>query len=80
MAEESSQVAAVSPMEFEVPRLWRSAAELPDDVGRVRDHFGRIWERQFLPLADGTPQWRRAGAESRFGGPIPATVFPVREA
>jgi len=74
------RAARAQPEEFEVPRMWRSNAEIPADVGAVRDCFDRVWVRQFLPLPDGEPQWRCDGSESRFGSPIPAAVFPVREA
>lgn len=60
------------------PRRWASAEEIPVAVEQVRDGFGRTWTRQFLPLADGSPQWRLAG--DRFGRPLPADGFPVVEA
>jgi hypothetical protein len=73
------RVTEVTPLEFEVPRVWRSNADIPDDVDRVRDSFSRVWERQFLKLADGSPQWRLAGGSVRFGHPIPLDSFPVTE-
>jgi hypothetical protein len=59
------------------PRKWASAEEIPVAVEQVKDGFGRTWTRQFLPLADGAPQWRLA--DDRFGRPLPANGFPVTE-
>jgi hypothetical protein len=57
------------------PGEWPTAADIPGHVGQVRDVFGRMWTKQFLPNEDGSPQWRLPGA--RFGGPLPTDAFPV---